>query len=200
MCKSDSFSSPQACWELTQEICTDGVKWLRAATDTGLDKALLALLHTAPHPVAAAAAAFAAFGTSTPARVAALALNPNNPDLLPALSAGLSARGGAAGEELRYQCACALLPLITTDEHRELVGRLCLARACTLLQRADLEAEILIMLELLGLLCAHSLKHMRQVAYMGVLPCVQNLMHHPHPNVRQHAVRTCLSSLALMQT
>lgn len=179
----------QMCWELVQRVSSDGPGWLSAMQTTGLDRTLFELLRAPPKPVPAAAAVFKALAANNPPGVASQVLGQRLPELVAVLAAGLSARGSAADAALRYECMLALVPLITTLNDRETAGQLALARACTLLREADLEAEQCALLDLLAVLCIDCQQHTRQITFQNILPRLQQLMGHPDHLIQRSAVR-----------
>eukprot|EP00892_Ulva_mutabilis_P008110 jgi/Ulvmu1/5671/UM024_0018.1 len=185
---ADANKVDQLCWELVQRIANDGSGWLKAAQSTGLDRVLFELIRAPTKPVPAAAAVFGALASNNPPGVAASLLGPRLPELVAVLASGLSARGSAADAALRYECILALVSLVTTRQDRETAGQLALARACTLLREADLEAEQRALLDLLAVLCMDSPQHSRQIMFQNILPRLQQLMAHPDRVIQRSAV------------
>lgn len=179
----------QLCWELVQRVAVDGPAWLSAVQSTGLDRRLFELLRAPPKPVPAAAAVFGALAANNSPGKASKAFSKRVPELVAVLASGLSARGSAADDALRYECMLALVPLISTRTDRETAAQLGMARACTLLREADLEAEQAALLDLLSVMCMDSMQHARQITFNNILPRLQQLMRHPDRAIQRSAVR-----------
>ena len=216
---SDRCYGTQASEHVVRHTPDDAAAWAAAAKDANLDRALgSALLSADPKVCAAAAAALAELGAAEVAAAALMAAESERrrrprsrrkrsrrareafvtrcPDLLAHLANGMSARG-AAGAALRYEAARALITLITTSTEQQEVGEACLARVCAVVIDSDLEAEQLVLLSLLGLLCSGSATHQRAVVHAGTLPRLLQLMRHPEPQIQERAVRPPASYVSL---
>lgn len=181
--------------ELVNRIANDGRSWLDAVTETGLDKKVFELLRAPARAVPSAAAVFGALANHNAPGIAARMLSPRLPDLVAVLSAGLSARGSAADEALRFECMLSLAHLVVTQADRDTAAQLGLARACALLREADLEAEQMALLDLLAIICVDSPRHARQVTFCNILPRLQQLMTHPDRTIQRSAVRPVVVSM-----
>ena len=90
---------------------------------------------------------------------------------------------------VRFEAAGALMHLANSPELQMELASLCLTRVCTLINESDLEAEIMSMLNLAGVLAVDLPANQVHIAHTGLLPRILQLMQHPHAGVCELATR-----------